>query len=57
MLEENPNLKSELKKIFARAYLDGRDQILGALKLGDTAIPEKAPWSVEEVIQANLRKG
>ena len=57
MLEENPRLKSELKKIFARAYLDGRDQTLGSLKLADPAIPEIAPWSAEEVIQANFRKG
>jgi hypothetical protein len=55
LLDENPSLRSELKQIFARAYLDGRDEALGSLQLPDTAIPEKAPWSAEEVVRDDLR--
>jgi len=55
LLDENPSLRSELKQIFARAYLDGRDEALGSLKLPDTAIPEKAPWSAGEVIRNDFR--
>jgi hypothetical protein len=51
LLDENPSLQSELNQIFARAYLDGRDQALGSLKLPDSAIPEAAPWSAEQVIR------
>ena len=55
LLDENPSLQSELKQIFARAYLDGRDLALGSLKLPDSAIPETAPWSADEVIRNDFR--
>jgi DNA-directed RNA polymerase subunit F len=55
LLDENPSLRSELKQIFARAYLDGRDEALGSLKLPDSAIPETPPWSVEEVIRSDFQ--
>jgi len=57
LLDENPSLQSELKNIFARAYLDGRDQALASLKLPDSAIPETAPWNAEEVIRSDFRPG
>jgi len=45
--DQNPSLQAELRNIFARAYLDGRDQPLASLKLPDSAIPETPPWSAE----------
>jgi hypothetical protein len=55
LLEENPSLRSELKQIFARAYLDGRDEALGSLKLPDSAIPETAPWRADQVMSDDYK--
>lgn len=57
LLDENPSLQAELKNIFSRAYLDGRDQALASLKLPDPAIAETPPWSAEEVIRSGFRSG
>jgi Domain of unknown function DUF29 len=53
LLDENPSLRPELRKIFVRAYLDGRDEALAALKLPDSGIPEVPPWSAEQVISGD----
>ena len=55
LLEENPSLQPELRQIFTRAYLDGRDQALASLKLRDSAIPEEAAWGAEQVIRNDFR--
>jgi Domain of unknown function DUF29 len=51
LLEENPSLRPELPQIFARAYLDGRDEALASLKLPESAIPEKPPWNATQAIR------
>jgi hypothetical protein len=57
LLDENPSLRPELKQIFRRAYLDARDEVLGSLKLPDSAIPEIAPWTAGRVISEAFQMG
>ncbi len=54
LLHENPSLQTRINQVLPSAYLDGRDDALGALNLPDSAIPEAAPWSFEQVMDDGL---
>jgi hypothetical protein len=49
-LDENPGLQPHLEQIFRSAYGSARLEIMKALRLPDTAIPEATPWTLDEII-------
>jgi hypothetical protein len=49
-LDENPGLRPHVPQIFRSAYLSARLEVMKALRLPDSAIPETAPWTLEEII-------
>lgn len=49
-LDENPGLRPHLEQIFRSAYGSARLEILKTLRLPDSAIPEAAPWPLDEII-------
>lgn len=49
-LDENPGLRHQLDDMYIRAYREARNITLRALRLPDSAIPEAAPWTLNEII-------
>jgi uncharacterized protein DUF29 len=49
-LDENPGLHPHLEQILRSAYGSARLEIMKALRLADSAIPEAAPWTLDEII-------
>jgi len=49
-LDENPGLRPHVPQIFRSAYGSARLEIMKALRLPDSAIPEAPPWALDEII-------
>ena len=49
-LDENPGLRPHVEQIFRSAYESARLEVLKALRLPDSAIPETAPWNLDQII-------
>jgi hypothetical protein len=49
-LDENPGLRPHVPQIFLSAYGSARIEVMKALRLPDSAIPETPPWTLDEVI-------
>lgn len=49
-LDENPGLRPHLDQIFGSAYRSARLETMKALRLPDSAIPEAAPWTLDQII-------
>jgi Domain of unknown function DUF29 len=49
-LNENPGLRPHLEQIFGSAYRSARLETMKTLRLPDSAIPETAPWTLDEII-------
>lgn len=50
LLQTNPGLKRRGAQLYAPAWPYARDATLGALDLDDDAIPELAPWTLDQAI-------
>jgi len=49
-LDENRGLRPHLDQIFGSAYRSARLETMKTLRLPDSAIPEVAPWTLDEII-------
>ena len=49
-LDENPGLRPHVEQIFRSAYESARLEVLKALRLPDSAIPETAPWNLDQIV-------
>jgi hypothetical protein len=49
-LDENPGLPPHAAQIFRSAYESARLEVMRTLRFPDTAIPETAPWTFDEII-------
>ena len=49
-LEESPGLRPQLEDLYSRAYREASNDVLKALRLPDSAIPETPPWTLDEII-------
>ena len=50
-LDENPGLRPHVPEIFRSAYRSARLEVMKALRLPDSAIPEAPPWPLDEIIE------
>jgi hypothetical protein len=50
LLGESPSLRGKTPELFADAFETGRNAALSALNLPDSAIPDIAPWTLEQVL-------
>jgi hypothetical protein len=49
-IDENPGLRPHVEQIFRSAYERARLEVMKALRLADSAIPETPPWTLDEII-------
>lgn len=48
-LKESPGLRPQLDHLYVSAYREARNDVLKALRLPDSAIPEAPPWTLDEI--------
>jgi hypothetical protein len=49
LIEYSPSLKTELKKVYSKAYKDARKYAAKESRLDIKVFPEKCPWTIEEL--------
>jgi hypothetical protein len=50
LLSESPSLRRKTRELFPHAYQGGRNAVLIAINVPESALPETSPWTLEEVL-------
>jgi hypothetical protein len=50
LLSESPSLRRKTREVFPHAYQGGRNAVLIAINVPESALPETSPWTLEEVL-------
>jgi len=50
LVRDSPSLRRKMRELFADAYDSGRNAVIIATNLPESALPEASPWSLEQVL-------
>jgi hypothetical protein len=53
-LSESPSLRRRTREMLPHGYEGGRNAALAALDLPDSGLPERSPWSLEQVLDESF---